>query len=147
MKGCIFFNGIWSECNKKCFYICSLKSKFSWVFTTPELKAQVSFLITYCLSSICLSVNFSYFHFTLQNHLAKFNRTWHKASLGEGNSSLFNWRCNYPFQEKIIAKLQKYKEVMRIFPSSTYQIWHKALIRCFIICKITPLSKGDNNNF
>ena len=29
----------------------------------------------------------------LQNHWANFNQTWHKASLGEGNSSLFYWRA------------------------------------------------------
>ena len=77
---------------------------YTWAESSSELSDHLLFVIH-------LSVNFSYFHFTLQNHLAKFNRTWHKASLGEGNSSLFNWRCNYPFQEKIIAKLQKYKEV------------------------------------
>ena len=26
------------------------------------------------------------------NHWANFSQTWHKASLGEGNSSLFKWR-------------------------------------------------------
>ena len=28
----------------------------------------------------------------LQNHWANFIQTWHKASLGEGDSSLFKWR-------------------------------------------------------
>ena len=65
------------------------------VFSSPELKAQVSFsdhLSSVCLS-VCLSVrpsvNFSHFHLLLQNHWANFNQTWHKASLGEGDSSLF----------------------------------------------------------
>ena len=30
--------------------------------------------------------------FFLQNHLANFNQTWHKASLGEGDASLFKRR-------------------------------------------------------
>ena len=30
----------------------------------------------------------------LQNHWANFNQTWHQASLGEGDSSLFKWRTN-----------------------------------------------------
>ena len=30
----------------------------------------------------------------LQNHCANFNQTWHKASLGEGDSNLFKWRTN-----------------------------------------------------
>ena len=29
----------------------------------------------------------------LQNHQANFNQTWHKAFLGEGDSSLFKWRA------------------------------------------------------
>ena len=29
----------------------------------------------------------------LQNHWVKFNQTWHNASLGEGDSSLFEWRA------------------------------------------------------
>ena len=29
----------------------------------------------------------------LQNHWPNFNQTWHKASLGEGDSSLFKWRA------------------------------------------------------
>ena len=31
----------------------------------------------------------------LQNHWANFNQTWHKASLGEGDSSLFTWRATF----------------------------------------------------
>ena len=30
----------------------------------------------------------------LQNQGANFNQTWHKASLGEGDSNLFKWRTN-----------------------------------------------------
>ena len=70
------------------------------IFSSPELKAQVSFSdhlsSGVCLSvrpsvrlSVCLSVNFSHFHLLLQNYWANFNQTWHKASLGEGDSSLF----------------------------------------------------------
>ena len=65
-----------------------------------ELKAQLSF--SDCLSSVCLSVhlsvcNFSYFRL-LKNHWANFNQTWHKASFGEGDSSLFKWRA-LPFSK------------------------------------------------
>ena len=43
---------------------------------------------TICLLSVIVFVNFS--HFLLhQNHWANFNQTWHKASLGEGDSCLF----------------------------------------------------------
>ena len=75
----------------------------SVLFSSPELKAQVSFSdrrsSVVCLSvppsvcpSVCLSVNFSYFRLLLQNHWANFNQTWHKASLGREDSSLFKWR-------------------------------------------------------
>ena len=37
-------------------------------------------------------VNFSHFHLLLQNHWANFNQTWHKVSLGKGDSSMFKWR-------------------------------------------------------
>ena len=48
---------------------------------TPELiKAQVNML--------SFSVNFSHFHVLLKNQWANFNQTCHKASLGEGGSSL-----------------------------------------------------------
>ena len=32
------------------------------------------------------SVNFSHFHFLLQNHWTNFNQTWHKASMGDRDS-------------------------------------------------------------
>ena len=66
------------------------------IFSSPELIAQVSFS-DYLSSVVCLSVrmsvrpsvNFSQFHLLLQNHWANLNQTWHKASLGKGDSSLF----------------------------------------------------------
>ena len=73
-----------------------LRKTFIAFFSSPELKAQVSFsdhlssvvCLSVCLS-VRLSVNFSHFHLLLQNHWANFNQTWHKVSLGEGDSSLF----------------------------------------------------------
>jgi hypothetical protein len=63
--------------------------------SSPELKAQVSFsdrpLSGVRLSvrpSVCLSVcKLLHFRLLLQNRWANFNQTWHKSSLGEGNSS------------------------------------------------------------
>ena len=45
------------------------------------------------LLSICPFVNFPPFHL-LKNHCANFNQTCHKTSLGEGNSTLFNYSLN-----------------------------------------------------
>ena len=56
-----------------------------------------AFLIKICPLSVVVVVvvvvNFSHFHLLLQNHWANFNQTCHKASLGEGDSSLFKWRA------------------------------------------------------
>ena len=56
------------------------------IFSSPELKAQVSFsdhLLSLVCLSVCLSVrlNISHHHLFLQNHWTNFNQTWHKASL------------------------------------------------------------------
>ena len=80
------------------------KITFLWtdifLFSSPELKAQVSFsdhLWSVVCPSVCPSVNFSHFHLLLQNYWANFNQTWHKASLGKGDSSLLKWRAPRPF--------------------------------------------------
>ena len=60
-------------------------------FSSPEPKALVSSSDQkLSVVVIVVVVNFSYFHLLLQNHWANFNQTWHKASLGEGNSSFSN---------------------------------------------------------
>jgi hypothetical protein len=58
--------------------------KENFVFSSPELKAQVSY--SHCLLSVvCLSVcKLLYFQLLLQNHWANFIQTWHKSSLGGG---------------------------------------------------------------
>ena len=42
----------------------------------------------------------------LQNHWSNFKQTWHKASLGKGNSSLFKWRAT-PFPKGDIYEIAK----------------------------------------
>ena len=61
------------------------------IFRSPEMKAEVSFSdrLSYV---ICPSVNFSHFRLLFQSHWEKFNQTWHKASLGKVDSSLFKQR-------------------------------------------------------
>ena len=71
------------------------------VFSSHELKTGVSFsdhllsVVPCCVVVVVIVVvvNFSHFHLLLQNHWANSNQTWHKASLGEGNLSLFKWRA------------------------------------------------------
>ena len=59
-------------------------------------RLKQAFLIKICPLSVVVFVgvvvNFLHFYLLLQNHWANFNQTWHKASLGEGDSSLFKWR-------------------------------------------------------
>ena len=59
-------------------FIITFLAHLSWRF-------KWAFLIKICPLSIVVVVNFSHFHLLLQNHLANFNQTWHKASLGEGD--------------------------------------------------------------
>jgi hypothetical protein len=46
----------------------------------------------------------------LQNQLANFNQTWHKSSLGEGDSKLFKIKGQVLFKGEIISKMQKWGE-------------------------------------
>jgi hypothetical protein len=62
-------------------------------FSSPELKAQVSYsdrlLSVVCLTSgVCL-LDFLHFRLLLQNRWANRNQSWHKSSLGKGDSDLF----------------------------------------------------------
>ena len=67
-------------------FLAHLSWKLKWAFLITCRPSSVR-------PSVCLSVNFSHFHLLLQNHWANFNQTWHKASLGKGDSSLFKWRA------------------------------------------------------
>ena len=79
-------------------FLAHLSWKLKWAFLITCRPASVcpsvrlSVRLSVCLS-VCLSVNFSHFHLLLHNHWANFNQTWHKASLGKGDSSLFKWRA------------------------------------------------------
>jgi hypothetical protein len=65
------------------FLVCSYETvlRVHIVFSSPELKAQVSYSDRPL--SVCLFVNFYIFNFLLQNHCANFNQTWRKSSLGK----------------------------------------------------------------
>ena len=75
---------------------------FRYIFCSPELKAQVSFsdhFLSVRLSvrlSVCPSVwlyvcKLFTFSSSSQEPQGQFKQTWHKASLGGGDSSLFKW--------------------------------------------------------
>ena len=77
------------------------------IFSSPESKTQVSFSDQNLSLVVVVVVNFSHFRLLLQNHWANFKRTYHHASLGEGDSSLLN-EGPALFQGKIIVKYIKY---------------------------------------
>ena len=60
----------------------------------------------------------------LQNHWANFNQTWHKASLGEGDSSMFKWRAP-PFSKERWKTLTKLKHLLlqNIYNHMCLLIW------------------------
>ena len=62
-------------------YFSSVFALFQDNFSSAEPKAQVPV--------VRLSVNFSHFQLLLQNHLANFNKTWHKPFLGEAREFKF----------------------------------------------------------
>ena len=66
----------------------------SFYLTWAESSREFFWLPVFHLP-VPLSVNFPHFHLLLQNHWVNFNQTWHKASLGEGDSSLFYRRAFY----------------------------------------------------
>ena len=111
--------------------LCRFRLRFDGIFvilflSSPELKTQVSFsdhLLSGVCQSVRLSVNFSHFHLFLQNHWTNFNQTWHKASLGKGDSSLF--KGDALFQREIVTKLWKYidefKNSSSLEPLSQFQ--------------------------
>lgn len=62
----------------------AIEWKFNYIFySSPELKFKWAFLMS------CPYVNYSQFHFLLHNCLTSFNQTSPKASLGDGDSSLW----------------------------------------------------------
>ena len=112
------------------------------VFSSPELKAQVSFsdhLSSVVCPSVCLC-KFSHFHLLLQNHWANFNQTWHKVSEGEGDSRLFKWRPR-PSKRGDNWELIKINwQLLKIFSRTTGPIFNQNLHK-------PSLGKGDSSLF
>ena len=81
---CLFFNGLLASPKNP--------NQMELVFSSPELKAKVSFsdrLSSGICLSVCPSVCKLFLFSTSSHHWVNFNQTWHKACLGEGDSSLF----------------------------------------------------------
>ena len=87
-----------------------------------------AFLIA-CRPSIRLSVNSSHFNLLLHNHWAKFNQTWHKASLGGGDSNLFKWRATSFYKADNSENVKLYWKYLKIFSRSNRPISTKLDIK------------------
>ena len=101
-----------------------------FVFSSSKLKSQVSFWSPVVVHPyVHLSVNFSHFYLLPQNCWANFNQTWHKASLGQGDSCYFKWRAP-PFSKGRYNKKAKYidklKNLLQNHWANFIQTWHKA---------------------
>ena len=66
---------------------------FITIFSSPE-PSIYPLSVVVVVVVVGVGVNFSHFHSLLQNQWVNFNQTWHKATLGEGDSSSFN-KDNY----------------------------------------------------
>ena len=112
-------------------------------------------LVIYAL--VLLSVTINTWHslalllHLLQNHWANFNQTWQKASLGEGDSSLFKWRtCPFPRGDNYTNSentLMKFKNILLQNHWANFnQTWHKASLGkgnlCLLKWRAPPFSKG-----
>ena len=78
----------WEEVKAATGQLTSVLIKICWAESSSELFWSP----VVCRPSIYHSGNFSHFYLVLKNHQANFNQTWHKASLGEEDLSLFKWR-------------------------------------------------------
>ena len=83
-------------------------NEMRWIFSSPDMKAQFSFsdrpLSVVCPSVWCLSVTLLQFRLLIQNRWVNYKQSWHKSSLGKGDSELFIWRENPFLWREVIAK-------------------------------------------
>jgi hypothetical protein len=64
----------------------------SWKLKKVQVSLSDRLLSVVCLSVWRLFVRLLHFQLLLQNHWANFNQSWHKWSLGKGDSELYKWR-------------------------------------------------------
>ena len=99
-----------------------LTGVFIEIFSSPELKAQVSFsdrLASVICPSVCLPVCLSVNFTSSSSSPEPLGQNWLRAVFGDGNSSLFKWRAT-PFPKgdnyeivKIYDKILKNTPVQR----------------------------------
>ena len=125
-------------------FLAHLSQRLKWAFLIKI--CQLSVVVVVVVNVVV--VNFSHFHLLLQNHWANFNQTWHKASLGAGDSSLFKWRVS-PFSKERL--LQNWKHIIKFLKSSSPEPlgqFQPNLAKMGIqVCSnegLCPFPRGDN---
>ena len=101
---------------KKLRFLAQLSQRLNWAFLLKM--CLLSVVIVVVVVVIRIVVNFSHVYLLLQNHWANFNQTWHKVSLGEGDSSFFKWRAP-PFSRVDNYEIAKIHWILKIFFSRT----------------------------
>ena len=97
-----------------------LTGVFIEIFSSPELKAQVSFsdrLASVICPSVCLSVCLSVNFTSSSSSPEPLGQNWLRAVFGDGNSSLFKWRAT-PFPKGDNYEIVKiYDKILKIYSS------------------------------
>ena len=110
----------------------------SRLFSSPEPKVSVPFSGRCGCWRRC-GINFSHFC-VIQKNEANFNQTWHKAFLGDGDSSLFKWRT-LPFSKgRLLQNCENTLTNYKIFSRETGPISTK-------LGTNHPLIKGIEGGF
>jgi hypothetical protein len=118
-------------------------------------KFKWAFLIACCPASVCLSIcKLLHFWVLLQNHYTNFNQTWHKSSLGEGDSSVFKGRDGPSPRGDNSKRVKIHWKFLKIFSSRTSRPKSIKLdknypwVKGIQVCTNKgpgPLERGDNH--
>ena len=76
-------------------FLAHLSRRIKWAFLIKICPLSVVVVVVLVVGVV--DVNYSHFLSHLQKHWANYNQTWHKASLGDEDSSLLKWGpCPFP---------------------------------------------------
>ena len=111
-------------------FLAHLSQRFKWAFLIKICPLFVVVVV------VIVVINFSHFNLLLQNHWTNIYQTWHKASLGAGDSYLFKWMAS-PFSSGDNYEIVKiHWRNFEIFFSITTQVSLNEGPQ--------PFSRGDN---
>ena len=127
--------------------VSSFLAHLSWKL--KSVSCLIRWHSAFVCSSVPSSVNFLHFRLFLQSHWVNYSQTWHRASLGEGDSSSFKWRAtSFPKGRQLRNSknvLTKFKNLpQNHLANFNQQTWHKTSFAKgkinFFIWRATPFS-------